>query len=80
MHLSFGVEKLRFKALHATANGNLLLSSKENKPVARKMHLFMGGKFVGEVFDTIGRVDSPLYLAKPKGDGKDLVGKTLEGK
>ncbi|MEK6953408.1 MAG: hypothetical protein AABX01_00245 [Candidatus Micrarchaeota archaeon] len=71
---------MKFKTLNATANGNLLLTSKEAKPVGRKMQLFLNGKFVGDIFDTIGRVDRPFYLAKPKGDPKLLVGKELEGK
>ena len=80
MHLSWGKPELKFKALNVSANGNLVLSSKENAPVSRKMQLFMQGSYVGELFDTIGSVARPFYLARTKGDGKELVGKVLEGK
>lgn len=57
---------LRFKVLHLTANGNLLLEPIQHKePIAKKVQLKINGKRVAEVFDTIASIEAPLYLAKP---------------
>jgi hypothetical protein len=66
-----------FKVLLETNKGNLLLSSDSKKPVERAS-LFLNGKKVAEVFETIGRVESPLYLARPL--AKNLKGKELSSK
>ena len=57
---------LRFKVLHLTSNGNVLLEPVNHKePIAKKAQLTFNGKKAGEIFDTIANVESPLYLAKP---------------
>ncbi len=57
---------LRFKALHLTANGNVLLEPVQHKePIAKKMQLKINGERAAEIFDTIANIDKPLYLAKP---------------
>ena len=57
---------LRFKVLHLTANGNLLLEPVQHKePIAKKTQLKINGKRVAEIFDTISSIEAPLYLAKP---------------
>ncbi|MFH1200018.1 MAG: hypothetical protein V1708_03040 [Candidatus Micrarchaeota archaeon] len=67
---------MEFTVLKLTANGNLLLRGSEPRGVSG-MDLFEAGKKAATVFDTIGRVESPLYLAKPHVDAKSLVGKAL---
>ena len=69
-------KRMEFTVLKNTANGNLLLSAGEPRGVSG-MDLFAGGKKVARVFDTIGSVESPLYLAKPAAEGKGLVGKKI---
>ncbi len=71
---------MHFKVLSVSASNNLVLRSTEGLPVSRKMQLFLQGKHVGEVFETIGLVKSPLYLARAKSGPNELVGKQLEGK
>ncbi len=57
---------LKFKVMHLSANGNVLLEPIQHKePIARKTQLTLNGKRVAEIFDTIASIDSPLYLAKP---------------
>lgn len=69
--------QMEFKVLRQTANGNLLLTAGEPRGVSG-MDLFLRGKKVARVYDTIGSTESPFYLAKPAAsDGKQLVGKTL---
>ncbi len=71
--------KLRFKALHLTANGNVLLEPINHKePIAKRTILTLNGKRAAQVFDTIASVEKPLYLAKPLGAEK-LNEKILEG-
>ena len=66
-----------FVVLKHTARKNLLLSSQEARPVER-MPLYYRGEKVAFVFDSIGKVSSPLYLARPEGEApENLVGKTL---
>ena len=68
---------MQFKVAKRTANGNLLLEADEPRGVSG-MDLFLAGKKAARVFDTIGSVESPLYLAKPAvSEGKTLVGKAL---
>lgn len=56
---------LKFKALHLTANGNVLLEPLEHKqPIPRRTKV-KEGKAIAEIFDTIASVEKPLYLAKP---------------
>ncbi len=69
---------MRFKALHVAPSGNLVLESVDRRPVANKLQLYYGGKRIGEVFDTIGGVGKPYYLARVK-DAEKYVGKELEG-
>ncbi len=57
---------LKFRVVHLTANGNLLLEPVHHKePIDRKTELLLDGKKAAEIFDTISSVDKPLYLAKP---------------
>jgi|GEM_PF-1434876 hypothetical protein len=63
-----------FRVLLETRKGNLLLSSDSGKPVERSP-LFLEGVKVAEVFETIGRVGEPFYLARPLKKG--LEGKVL---
>ncbi|MFH0972135.1 MAG: hypothetical protein V1835_06235 [Candidatus Micrarchaeota archaeon] len=70
---------MRFKALHVAPSGNLVLESTDNNPVANRLQLYYRGKRIGEIFDTIGGVGKPYYLANVK-DAKEYVGKELEGK
>ncbi|MBU1197243.1 hypothetical protein KJ765_01895 [Candidatus Micrarchaeota archaeon] len=68
---------MKFLVLKQTARGNLLLQSSESKGIER-MPLFYRGKKVAFVFDTIGRVSNPLYLACAEGERiEKIVGKTL---
>lgn len=68
---------MEFHVLKFTPRGNLLLSCGTPRPVER-MPLFLRGKKVAFVFDTIGKVRDPLYLAHPEGvPGESLVGKKL---
>ncbi len=67
---------MEFKVLKRTANGNLLLTAGEPRGVSG-MDLFAGGRKAARVFDTVGSVENPFYLAKPVSEGRDLVGKTL---
>ncbi len=57
-----------------------MLESSEGKPVARPVPLRLRKARVGVVRETIGRVESPLYVAGLDAgvDAKKLVGKTLE--
>jgi hypothetical protein len=71
---------MHFKVILLGESGNLLLSSKENKPVASRMQLFYNDRRVGEVFETIGRIESPLYLAKINENASYYVGKELIGR
>ncbi len=79
-HPAWGVvqgKPMEFSVLKVTARGHLLLTSPDNRPVER-MPLFLRGKKVAFVFDTIGRVNAPLYLAKPEGEApSDWEGKKL---
>lgn len=70
---------MEFRVLKLTAKGNLLLDGGEGKGAPNKLPLFFQGKRVAELFDTIGRVEKPLYLATPADPAKaeELVGKTL---
>ncbi|MCL5011593.1 MAG: hypothetical protein M1594_01725 [Candidatus Marsarchaeota archaeon] len=63
-----------FKIILETSRGNLLLSGDSKKPLER-VPLFLKGEKVAEIFETIGRVEEPFYLAKPL--RKDLKGKVL---
>ncbi len=70
---------LKFKTLHATANGNILLEPIDHKePIGQKMRLTLNGKKTAEIFDTIANVENPLYLAKLL-TNEDLTGKILIG-
>jgi hypothetical protein len=70
---------MEFKAVRVTDAGNLVLEPvKHKKEVRGKLPLFVRGRKVAVVFDTIASVESPLYLAKPLEDG--LLGKKLESK
>ena len=70
---------LRFRALHLTANGNLLLEPVNHKePVSRKTQLMLKGKKAAAIFDTIANVESPLYLAKPTALNQDINGQILQ--
>jgi len=68
---------MEFTVLKATATGNLLLESVSGEPVEGRRKLFLGRKEAAVVFETIGSVSAPLYLAEPKTD-KNLVGVVLE--
>ena len=73
--------RMEFTVLKATATGNLLLKSEDKEPVAGRVRLFLGRKEVGMVFETIGPVSDPFYLAEPKAENpENLVGKTLTTK
>ncbi|MFA4945951.1 MAG: hypothetical protein WC607_00200 [Candidatus Micrarchaeia archaeon] len=70
---------MEFKAVRVTDAGNLVLEPVKHKNEVRgKLALFVRGRKVAVVFDTIASVESPLYLAKPLEDG--LLGKKLESK
>lgn len=57
---------LRFRALHLTANGNMLLEPLQHKEaIGRKTTLTLQGRKAAEIFDTIANVEEPLYFAKP---------------
>jgi rRNA processing protein Gar1 len=72
---------MEFTVLKATSTGNLLLKSDTGEPVAGRMRLFLGRKEACVVFETIGPVSDPLYLAEPKTEKPEsLVGKTLTTK
>ncbi|MFH1107464.1 MAG: hypothetical protein V1787_06245 [Candidatus Micrarchaeota archaeon] len=65
-----------FKVLRQTPSGNLLLEGGEPCGVSG-MDVFSAGKKVARVFDTIGKVEAPLYLARPEGEGRPLVGRKV---
>lgn len=68
---------LKFEVLHLTANNNLLLAPVGHKqPISRKK-LFLERQKTAEIFDTIAKIDAPLYLAKPLKSVK--AGEVLEG-
>lgn len=70
---------MEFKAVRVTDAGNLLLEPVGHKSEVRgRLALFLRGRKVAVVFDTIASVDAPLYLAKPLEDG--LLGKKIESK
>ena len=71
---------MKFKVISKSKNGYLVLSSEEKRPIINKVPIFLNGEKAAEVFDTIGRVDSPLYLAKQLMMGKQLVGRELDNK
>ena len=73
---------MEFTALKATASGNLLLKSDTGEPVAGRTRLFLGRKDACVVFETIGPVSDPFYLAEPAPGEKpeSLVGKTFTTK
>lgn len=52
-----------FALVRPTLNGLVLLESGGVVPVERPKPLFNAGKKVGRILETIGRVDSPLYVA-----------------
>ena len=74
-----------FLVLRKTAKGNLLLKAEKNyekdeKPLAiERMNLFYQGRKAAVVFDSIGRVEEPFYLAKQLSE-HELAGKTLQPK
>ncbi|MBI2446189.1 hypothetical protein HYV43_07420 [Candidatus Micrarchaeota archaeon] len=55
----------QFKVLHLTRNGLLLLSSTQQKAVAKKHVLYVAGAPAAVVVDTIASTHDPLYLAEP---------------
>ena len=69
----------KFKILKLTARGNLLLESAEKAPVTGKLPFRWSEQKAGFIFETIGRMESPLYLGKAEGiSSEKLVGKTVE--
>ncbi len=70
---------MEFTVLKATASGNLLLKSDSGEPVTGRKRLFLKGREVGVVFETIGSVSDPFYLAEPR-TRENLVGKRLRTK
>ena len=73
-----GREKLKLKVLKFTPSGNYVLSG-ASRGLEGKVPFFYARKRAGYVFDTIGRVDLPLYLGKPEGkEPEKLVGKIVE--
>lgn len=68
----------QFKVLHRTRNGLLLLSSAQQKAVAKKHVLYEAGKPAAVVVDTIASIHDPLYLAEPLKEIK--AGATLRSK
>ncbi|NUN11192.1 hypothetical protein HUU53_00925 [Candidatus Micrarchaeota archaeon] len=55
---------MEFKILFESKTGNLVLESDEAKGLERK-DLFQNSVLVARIFDTIGSVEKPFYLAKP---------------
>jgi len=55
----------QFKVLHRTHNGLLLLSSDQQKAVAKKHVLYEAGKPAAVVVETIASIHEPLFLAEP---------------
>lgn len=70
---------MRFKAIRMTADGNALLEPIDHKEAVKgRISLFIKGKRAAVIYDTIGSVEAPLYLAKPSRNG--LTGKELNSR
>ncbi|MBI5061692.1 MAG: hypothetical protein HZB67_05260 [Candidatus Aenigmarchaeota archaeon] len=70
---------MKFLVIKKTKNQNLLLKSEENEPIIKKM-LFLNRKQIGYVFETIGLVEKPFYLAKAPDQWETVKeGTVLEG-
>lgn len=68
-----------YQVLKVTGHGNLLLAG-PSEPVEKPLAVFSAGKPVAKVFETIGRVEKPLFLARPlvkEEEAAGLVGKQL---
>ncbi len=73
-----GFFQVEFEVLRLTGRGNLLLAGP--KAPAEHATVFLAGKPVARIFETIGRVDSPLFLARSlvkEEEAAGLVGKSL---
>jgi rRNA processing protein Gar1 len=68
-----------FRVVKPTLNGSILLESDDVTPVEKPRDLLYAGKKVGRINETIGRVDSPLYVASLQQgvNPKELEGKRL---
>ena len=73
---------MEFSVLKKTAKGNLVLSPKpgEEAKGIEKLNLHCEGRKAAVVFDSIGSVEKPLYLAKPLSSERDFAGKKLYSK
>ncbi len=61
-----------------SARGQLILEPRPPSAVSKKTRLYLGRELVAEAFDTIGRVEHPFVLAKPRTPNPAaLVGQTL---
>ncbi len=69
---------MEFVVVKETANGILLKPEGHEKPVKTRCPVFLRGKKVAVITETIGRVKKPFYLAKP--EKKGLVGKKVSSK
>jgi rRNA processing protein Gar1 len=72
---------MKLLVVKRTARGNFLLRADEDGVVVdRRVKLYdKNGKLSAFAFDTIGRVDSPFFLALPaQGIEGEFVGKWLE--
>lgn len=70
---------MRFKAIKLTAGGSTLLEPVGHKEAVKcRLPLYFKGKRAAVIYDTIGSVEAPLYLAKPSRD--ELTGKELNSR
>ncbi|PIO02528.1 hypothetical protein COT57_03430 [Candidatus Micrarchaeota archaeon CG09_land_8_20_14_0_10_55_25] len=69
---------MEFKVVRETAAGILLAPVDHDKPVKTRCPVFLRGRKVAVITETIGRVGKPLYLAKPARGG--LAGKKVSTK
>ncbi len=70
--------RMDFKVVRETAAGILLAPVGHDKPVKTRCPVFLRGKKVAVITETIGRVENPLYLARPGCGG--LTGKKVSTK
>lgn len=70
---------MEFKVIKKTPTGILLEPIDHENAVKTRCPVFLRGKKVAVIMETIGRVSQPLYLAKPTTEN-ELIGKKVSTK
>ena len=73
---------MQFSVLKKTSGGNLVLKMQDDEKPAgiSKMILYDEREKTAVIFDTIARIESPFYLAKPLKEKGEWEGKILASK